>query len=621
MIVYNKSKSEFLADVVDSNIEDIIRNAVLDKLNRRVSENEYWSWQSSLPFMANVLMTDSIPNDAAVAIEYNIPRTGNRIDFIVAGENEKGEEHLVIIELKQWSSIQLTDKDAMVATRFSHGISEELHPSYQAWTYSTLLTGFNETVYKENIQLKPCAYLHNYPKDELITNEFYSEYIEKAPVFCKADKANLREFISKFIKYGDKRDVILRIDNGSIRPSKTLADSMASMMKGNQEFVMIDDQKIVYETALKLAQKKPYIEKNVLIVHGGPGTGKSVVAINLLVALTKKRLLALYVTKNSAPRTVYESKLTGTIKKSQFSNFFKGSASFVNSPSDIYDALIVDESHRLVSQGFMYSGDNQIKDIINSSKFSVFFLDEDQKVTLNDIGDEEEIEKWAEFYKAKVHKLELKSQFRCSGSDGYLAWLDDVLQIRETANTTLSTSEYDFKIFDDPNKLRDEIFKKNKVSNKARLVAGYCWDWKSKKVGLKDEMDIIIPEHNFEMQWNLGADGMLWIIQPESVNQVGCIHTCQGLEVDYVGVIVGPDLIYREGKVLVDPSKRSKMDTSVFGYKSKLKENPENAKALVKSVIKNTYRTLMSRGMKGCYIYFTDKETENYFRSRIAEND
>ena len=617
MIVYKKTKDQFLTDVADSNIEDIILASLKTSLNRKVGESEYKSWQSSLQYMANILSGNSIPGDTGVAIEYNIPRTSNRIDFLVSGQDETGLEHVVIVELKQWTEIYKTDKDALVLTRFKHGLIETLHPSYQAWSYSTLLSGFNETVYNENVQLKPCAYLHNCTDDSVVRDDFYATYTTQSPVFCKDEKLKLREFISRFIRYGDKRDVILRIENGKIRPSKSLADSLVAMIKGNQEFVMIDAQKVVYENALALAMKSTVQEKHVMIVHGGPGTGKSVVAINLLVQITRKELLTQYVTKNSAPRTVYESRLTGTFKKTEISNFFTGSGAFTNTPSNYYDALIVDEAHRLNEKSGMFQnlGENQVKEIINAAKFAVFFLDEDQKVTFSDIGKEEEIIKWANYHNAKVHKYELASQFRCGGSDGYLAWLDDVLEIRETANNILSTEEYDFRVFDDPNALRDAIFEKNLADNKARLVAGYCWDWASKKN--PSAMDIVMPEHNFSMRWNLGSDGMLWLIKPESVKEIGCIHTCQGLEVDYIGVIVGKDLIYRDGNILVDPSKRSTMDKSIAGYKRRMKETPEETKALVKAIIKNTYRTLMSRGMKGCYVYFVDKETEAYFKTKI----
>ena len=330
------------------------------------------------------------------------------------------------------------------------------------------------------------------------------------------------------------------------------------MIKGNQEFVMIDEQKIVYETALSLARKSSRDNKNVLIVEGGPGTGKSVVAINLLVQITKIGLNTQYVTKNAAPRAVFESKLTGTLKKTEISNMFTGSGSYIGCEPDTFDCLIVDEAHRLNKKSGMFKnlGENQIKEIIEVSKSSIFFIDEDQKVTWQDIGKKEEIEKWANQIGAKVQNLKLESQFRCNGSDGYLSWLDNILDIEDTANATLEGIEYDFKVIDSPNELRDLIFDKNKINNKARLVAGYCWDWISKKN--KNLNDIVIPEYNFGMKWNLASDGNIWIISPKSVNEIGCIHTCQGLEVDYIGVIIGNDFIVRNGKVITNPSKRAK---------------------------------------------------------------
>lgn len=620
MIVYQSTKVGFLNDA-SNGIEDLVRGQVREKLNIdiKVGSSEYNSWKSSLgDAMYKVMQTDKIPDDAGVAIEYSIPRTKNRIDFVITGEDAEGKEKVIIIELKQWTDIQTTDKDAIVTTRFKSGLSEELHPSYQAWSYSTLLYGFNATVYEERIGLEPCAYLHNHIDEDVILSPFYADYLEKAPAFCKGDKEKLQDFIAKFVKHGEKKNTLYRIDHGEIRPSKSLADSLASMLKGNDEFIMIDEQKIVYETALSLAKKSSESNKNVLIVEGGPGTGKSVVAINLLVAITKLGLNTQYVTKNAAPRGVFEAKLVGSFKKSQISNFFTGSGSFVGEEQNVFDALIVDEAHRLNEKSGMFKnlGENQIKEIIDSAKCSIFFIDEDQKVTWHDIGKKEEIEKWANKVGAKVQNLKLESQFRCNGSDGYLSWLDNVLGIEETANRTLEGIDYDFKIIDSPNELKDLIFEKNKIANKARLVAGYCWNWISKKD--RNASDIVIPEYNFGMKWNLASDGNVWIISPKSVNEIGCIHTCQGLEVDYVGVIVGDDLVVRDGEVVTNPDKRAKTDASLKGYKKESKENPQAAAAKADTIIKNTYRTLMTRGMRGCYVYFVDKETENYFRSRMG---
>lgn len=618
MLVYNSTKEQFLNDVLTNNIENIILSFFEKKLNRKVSNSEVQSWKNSMSYMDRVLSDDEIPKDSGVAIEFQIPQTSKRVDFILTGKDEKNNDQVIIVELKQWSEVEKTDKDGVVKTRFKSGLVETSHSSYQAWSYASLLRGFNETVYTDKINLVPCAYLHNYDDAEnIINNDFYSHYTEKAPAFFKSDALKLRSFIKRFVKYGDTSKIIYRIDSGRIRPSKSLADAMASMLKGNQEFIMIDDQKIVFETALSLAKKSSTNNKNVLIVDGGPGTGKSVVAVNLLVELTKMGLNSQYVTKNAAPRNVYESKLAGTLKKTEISNLFSGSGSFIGIEKDIFDAIVVDEAHRLNEKSGMFSnlGENQIKEIIESSKFSVFFIDEDQKVTWKDIGTKEEILKWSNKNSASILNLSLSSQFRCNGSDGYLAWLDNVLQIKETANVVFDSDDYDLKFFDSPNDLKNEIFEKNKINNKARLVAGYCWDWVSKKN--KTLSDIMIPEHDFAMRWNLASDGNLWIISPESVNEIGCIHTCQGLELDYIGVIIGDDLIVRDGKIITNPDKRAKTDASLKGYKKLYRENPEKAKRKADLIIKNTYRTLMTRGMRGCYVYFIDKETRDYFSNFI----
>ena len=617
MIVYNATKADFLNDVLTNEIENIVLKNVKLKLNRGVGIAEIRSWASSLSYMDRIMQDAMIPNDCGIAIEYQIPQTGKRIDFIISGQNEDSKDSVILIELKQWSEAKLTSKDSIVETFVGGRIGEHTHPSYQAWSYATLLQGFNEVVYKENIQLHPCAYLHNYVEDGVIRNEFYAEYINKAPVFLKSDAVKLREFIKKHVRYGDRTNILYRIENGKIKPSKMLADSITKMIKGNREFVMIDDQKVVYENAIALAKIANEKNKQVLIVKGGPGTGKSVVAINLLVELTKLEKLTQYVSKNAAPRAVYEARLTGSVRATEIRNMFRGSGAFIGSPANEYDALIVDEAHRLNKFSGLFGnlGENQIKEIINASKFSIFFLDEDQRVTLKDIGQKEEIIKWAHLSKASITELELNSQFRCNGSDGYLAWLDNTLQIRETVNQDLSGVDYDFRVLDNPAELRELIVEKNNINNRARLVAGYCWKWPSKKDF--NAYDIEFPEYDFRMKWNLTEDGSTWIISPKSVNEVGCIHTCQGLEVDYIGVIIGDDLIVRNGVVITDASKRASSDNSVKGYKKLMKENLEEAKVQLDLIIKNTYRTLMTRGMKGCYIYCTDEETREWFKNGI----
>jgi hypothetical protein len=281
------------------------------------------------------------------------------------------------------------------------------------------------------------------------------------------------------------------------------------------------------------------------------------------------------------------------------------------------DVLIVDEAHRLRMKSGMFKnlGEDQVKEIIKAARMSVFFIDEAQKVTWSDVGEISRIQAHAIKAGAQIEIMELQSQFRCSGSDDYMAWLDDALGVKTDPENYFSTDRFDFQIFDSPAILHEEIKTRNKVNNKSRMVAGYCWDWISKK--FPNARDIEFPEFKYGAQWNLASYGNEWIINPKSVDEVGCIHTCQGLEVDYVGVIVGPDLKIIDGKLATNPNARARTDKSLAGYKSERKSNPVEADLKADQLIRNTYRTLMSRGMKGCYVYFTDPEVAEYFKKRI----
>jgi DUF2075 family protein len=614
MLVYLSTKDEFAEDVRLNRIDTVLLEGFQKSLGRSTSASEVASWRNSLIYMERIVQTASVPGDAGVAIEYRIPQTGKRVDFILSGVASDNTSSVVITELKQWEGVGVTDKDAVVTTLLGGGVRETTHPSYQAWSYAQLLRDFNVAVEENAIGLWPCAYLHNCLDESAIRDARYTSHLTRAPVFLRHEVDAFASFVQRHIREGDGGAAIRDIEASEVRPSKDLANHLASLLQGNPEFTMIDDQKLVYELVLDLANQTSLDRKAVLIIHGGPGTGKTVVAVNLLSELIRRELITRYVTSNSAPREVYESKLTGTMTKSRVSNLFTGSGTFVSSDRGTLDVLLVDEAHRLKQKSGMYEhlGEHQIKEIIHAANLSVFFLDENQRVTLRDVGSREEIVRHAELQDAVVHEAELASQFRCNGSDGYLAWIDNTLQIRRTANETLQGIDYDFQVCSDPAELRDRVLARNEGRNKSRLVAGYCWPWASQKN--KSVPDICFPEYGFEMQWNLKADGMKWLIVPGSINQVGCIHTCQGLELEYVGVIVGPDLLVRDGVVETEALRRAPQDKSVLGYKKLLKEDPVFAKQRAREIITNTYRVLMTRGQKGCFVWCVDAETNEWFR-------
>lgn len=538
---------------------------------------------------------------------------------MVGGTDSSGNESISIIELKQWTDIKFSDLSEHVRTVVGGGVQDEQHPSYQAWSYLSHLSNFNEYAYSNQMNINASAYLHNCQSEEVIRDARYNEITTRAPVYIKGEIEALRSHISEVIHEGVGLDLFRALDSAVIRPSKQLADAVGGMLKGKEEFVLLDDQKTALERIIQATNNAQDGPKQVLIINGGPGTGKSVISINALARITSDRLNARYVTPNGSPRKVYESKLSGFISGDTFKHLFTGSGSFWDSEEDAYDALIVDESHRLtMKSGFVKNlGENQIKEIICAARTSVFFIDEAQKVTWADVGEVEAIKAAAELAGAKIQELTLASQFRCGGSDDFLAWLDDALGVKPTQEHYFSTDRFDFKIFDSIKELEATIREKNKESNKARLVAGYCWEWDSKNDS--EKFDIIIPSEKFRMKWNLNATSQTWIIEPNSVDEVGCIHTCQGLEVDYIGVIVGDDLRVENGELVTHPERRAKSDKSLKGYKKALKESPMEAELKADEIIRNTYRTLMTRGMKACYVYFVDGETGKHFET-ILQN-
>ena len=616
MIVYNATKSQFNSDVILNQISDKILERLKESNIHGGEDAEYRSWQNSLVFMRNVLDDNEIPDDVEVAIEYQIPRTSKRVDFIICGSDNNNKNNVIVVELKQWDKVEKIDNEMLHSVKAFTGGGNRMvsHPSYQAYSYAVFIKNSSEQVQDEDIGIIPCAYLHNYEEKYLgeLNDDIYKMWYEEAPFFIKNQVMDLRKFIKKFIsKKSTDGKLLYKIDNGRIRPSKALQDCIVSLMKGNKEFMLLDEQAVVYDMCVKtMKQCLKDMKKRTLIIQGGPGTGKSVLAVNLLKKYITDGLNASYVTKNSAPREAYLKLLSKSDLKKEVNikQLFRSPFGLCKTPSNFYDCLIIDEAHRLVKQMYGdFQGQNQVMECINSSLLSIFLIDENQKITTKDIGSIDEIKYWANELNSRViinEETTLTSQFRCNGSDLYIQLLNNILQIGENVDIDLAELNFDLQIFDNPNDLRDELRKKNQINNKARMVAGYCYDWDVKNH--RGDYDIYL-EDNFKAKWNLEND-KIWAINPSSFEEVGCIHTAQGLEFDYVGVLIGQDLRYDDasGLVITDKTKISKDDKS-SGIKS-------CGIALANQLIKNTYKTLLTRGQKGCYIYCEDKPLANYIK-------
>ncbi len=611
MIVYKNSVKGFKEDVETNSITEKIEKAFIEKYNRRTNSSEKMSWTNSMPAMERILRKGETPDSCGVLIEYNIPNTSNRIDFILTGYDDNEKKNALIIELKQWEKAESTDKDGVVVTYLGHRERETTHPSYQAYSYKQFLRDFNENIYSGEYDIESCAYLHNYKqreKNEPLLKPMYEQFFENSPIYFKDDYDKLQKFINNCVGKGDGMQILYEIENGRIRPSKKLVEYVSALFAGNKEFILLDEQKVIFEDILKVSENLD--EKVVYIVEGGPGTGKSVLSTNLLASFLERKLNALFVAPNSSFRNVILQKLAENRSPVRVEHLFKGSASFVYTKEDTYDVIVVDEAHRLKKKGaYQYKGENQIEDIIKSSKYSIFFVDDNQRIRPEDIGSVEEIKKAAGKFNAIVKQDILIAQFRCAGAEGYINWVDDVLQIRETANFNGFDKEaFDFKIFDNPNELRDAIVKKVDEGLNTRILAGYAWEWTSEKGGNRDGeiMDISIDEFDFKMPWNSRQIGSTWATNKRGVHQIGCIHTSQGLEFDYVGVIVGNDLKYDPETMTFRTEWESYYDKT---GKRLMKEKPEELNKLVR----NIYKTLMTRGMKGCYVYFVDKNLNQLF--------
>ncbi len=622
MIVYSGNKRLFIEDVRDGIIADKIQSLLRERGLTGGQDREFDSWHNSMQFMRNIVDDPEIADDVQVAIEYNIPHTSKRVDFIILGSDETGKDNIVIVELKQWSKAEIVDDQMHYCVRTYVANDKRIvcHPSYQAFSYSRFMASYSQVIQDQHVHLVPCAYLHNYRPEfkSALSSDIYKDWFTAAPFFIRDETREFSAFLKKFIQKKSARgDLLYLVENGRIRPSKSLQDALSNMVSGVFEFTLLDEQAVCYDMCLRtMAQCAVDKKKRTIVIQGGPGTGKSVLAVNLLMSLINKGLNAAYVTKNSAPRQAFLSLLSdnNARRRVDIEHLFRSPFGLNKARSNDYDCLIVDEAHRLVKKMYGdWGGENQVKECINASALTIFLLDEDQAVTKSDIGSVDEIQKWCDALGSRMilnKETVLVSQFRCNGSDAYIQFVDGLLQRnKESIPIDLSELNYDFRVFDSATEMREALREKNQVSNKARMVAGYCYDWNVKNH--RGNYDILLPD-GFRARWNLAND-KIWAINPSSFEEVGCIHTAQGLEFEYVGVILGKDIYYdaTKGAVMTDKTAISADDHS-SGIRSASEQDAAR-------LILNTYKTLLTRGQKGCYVYCEDDALRAYFKSFVAK--
>lgn len=610
MIIYAETLETFFKQCDSDYIEEVLLKQYKLVTNRSVGKREIESWKNSLAEIEKILYKSTLKRDVYILLEFRLPASEKRLDVMLLGKNENNENNAVIIELKQWQEALKTDEDAVVKTFLNGKLQETVHPSYQAYSYMKYLQNFHGAFHDDKIKILPLAYLHNFKIEEAnhLLDIFYKKYINIAPIFFRRNKGEIINLIERKINNGDGEAILQEIDSAKVFPSKKLADTINSLLEGNEEFTLLDEQKIAFEKVKSIYKKNKNnknIEKHVILIKGGAGTGKSVIGVNLLRYFLSQQTYVQYITPNQSFREVLKKRITPKKEFPEIRNLFQGSGIHVNSVPDDLDVIICDEAHRLKEHGFMQAkipGENQIIQLIKAAKIIIFFVDDNQLVSKKDIGTYDLIKKTALNMKINTYELELNSQFRCNGSDNYIEWLEDVFSNRK--NKIKKQGDFDFQVVDDPNILKAKVVDQLN----GRIVAGYAWKWNKERKNGELQKDVIIEKYNFKLPWN-DNNRIDWAIREECKYQIGCIHTVQGSEFDVVGVIIGDDLYYDKVSKILKINRDKYMDTGSKPAKPKKDEDDP-----LKQQIFNTYKTLMTRGMKACYVYCCNDELKEYLK-------
>jgi DUF2075 family protein len=613
MRLYSGTTSGLIDDSTHNRIAGKLSDSYFSHFRCQAAPSEVNSWRNSLRAISQVFQHAGL-NDHGVLLEYQLPQTSKRLACIVTGRDEPQHDSAVIVELKQWETCQEGFGNKVVS--FVGGAHRDvLHPSAQVLQYQTYLedghTAFHET---DPVILASCAYLHNYepcPNDALFAPQF-EPILAKSPSFTSGDVGKLTTFLNSRLSKGGGMDVLARIEKSKYKASKKLLEHVGTLLSGRSEYVLLDEQLVAFERVMDSAREGFKARKKaVIIIRGGPGTGKSVIALNLMAALSRQGLNTHYVTGSRAFTTTLRE-IVGTRASSQVKYF----NSYMTAERDAVDIMICDESHRIrktSNNRFTKnrSEKSQIEELFHVAKVGVYLLDDDQVVKPDEIGSAELIKEKANSDGCDVFEYDLEAQFRCGGNDGFVQWVNNTLEIKRTPNVLWDYSQpYDFKICDSVQQLDDLIRAKAATGFKARMSAGFCWKWSMPAANGTLVNDVVIGD--FQRPWNAKPEATrlakdipssnLWAYEPTGINQVGCVYTAQGFEFDYIGVIVGTDLVYRTGWF---GQKENSCDTTVKRSGDKYVQ-----------LIKNTYRVLLTRGIKGCYVFFQDKDTEKFFKSR-----
>ncbi|MGW2303884.1 DNA/RNA helicase domain-containing protein [Streptomyces sp. NPDC001809] len=583
------------------------------------SAAEERSWERSLPALTSVLLEAGL-HEVTLLIEYGLPLTSKRADAILAGVHPKtGEPSYVVIELKQWSQAAPEDGEPLLC-RVDAYTRPVLNPVEQVRGYCDYLVSFNGALAEHPERIAGAAYLHN-------ATEFGIEGLaevgesERGRLFSEQRRGEFIRFLrSRLAPLGgaSAADELLA---GKIGPSKQLMDVAAQEVREREQFVLLDEQRVAYETVMRAVREAAQADrKNVVVVTGGPGTGKSVIALSLLGELYRQGRPALHAT-GSQSFTKTMRKVAGA-RKREVQDLFKYFNSFMTAERNALDVIICDEAHRMrQTSANRYTPANrrsdkpQVEELIDAARVPVFLLDEHQIVRPGEMGNVDQIRAAASAKGLSCTVVPLESQFRCGGSDAYLGWVLRLLGLDSGGPVAWEPDDkMQLMVADTPEEMESFLETKRAEGYSARMSAGYCWKWtKETAPGQALPADVVIGD--WARPWNVFGDravagappSALWATDPAGFGQVGCVYTAQGFEYDWSGVILGPDLVWRDDRWVTD---RTRSKDPVFK-----RSTPD---AEVDLLIRNTYKVLLTRGMVGTVVYSTDEQTRLKLRELVA---
>ena len=601
---------------------DEIDQAYPTVVGRPAQQAERDSWVASLPRLLNVFDLANLPDGTFVGIEVQIPYYSERIDVVLYGLNRQAEENVVLIELKQWSHVDKTP-EGVLEVRMRTGLHKVIHPSAQVGAYRRHVGNFAKAFHTgKNVHLHALAYLHNYKREQdngRLFGEDTEDLRRNTPTYAADDAEALAEVFWRHVREDSGKGVFRRVLDGGLGPSKMLVNHASEMISRQGVFTLLDEQIAARDSIVRAVrnaiQRKT---KTVVLIDGGPGTGKSVIALDSMGEALRKDQ-GVYLVSGSAAFTQSLRQLLGK----ELAGLVRFTDYFWNFAENDVDVLVVDEAHRIrnKSQPRVPKAErptcSQLEELIRAARVTVLFMDVNQIINPDEVGSPDNVRDVCQDLGVRFVHHKLRSQFRCDGSDSYLHWADDFFELTDSPHGQVlhSPGEFDLEVMDSPHELLAWVQEKNaQEPNSARLLAGWCWPWSDPLPDRTLVKDIVIGDFQFPWELKNGKKGLpgipqakLWAIVPEGADQVGSVYSVQGFEFSYVGVILGPDLVRRDACWVVNPRAN---------YRNSLRAKTQE---VASPFIRRIYRALLTRPMKGARVYSVDAETRDYLRSRIQQ--